>query len=165
MADAQQTLDLRAEAAIDLGYATDFHILLGAIDEVMPEDAVLYLEGETTAPAVAAFLREREPAEAPAMAANTHARSAAFHLPLADRNLAALRLLAEDHPSPEIASHLAVYRGRDVLLWAHDAGGGPVLLARSLPDETVEHFRTALGGSLRPPKRYGFFGLFRPRDH
>jgi hypothetical protein len=165
MPDDQQPLDLRAEAAVDLGYATDFHILLRAIDEVMPEDAVLCLEGTATAPAVAAFLREREPAVTPAMAPNSHAPTAIFHLPLGDGNLAALRLLAEDHPSPEIASHLAVYRGREVLLWAHDAGDGSVLLARSLPEETIERFRSALGASLRLPRRYGFFGLFRPRDH
>ena len=165
MPDEQQPLDLRAEAAIDLGYATDFHILLRAIDEVMPEDAVLCLDGAETAPAVAAFLREREPAVTPAMRPNSHAQTAIFHLPLADGNLAGLRLLAEDHPAPEIASHLAVYRGREVLLWAHDAGDGSVLLARSLPEETIERFRAALGASLRLPKRYGFFGLFRPRDH
>jgi hypothetical protein len=126
---------------------------------------VLCLDGATTAPAVAAFLREREPAVTPAMAPNSHAKSAIFHLPLADGNLAALRLLAEDHPALEIASHLAVYRGREVLLWAHDAGDGSVLLARTLPEETIERFRAALGTSLRLPKRYGFFGLFRARDH
>jgi hypothetical protein len=165
MADDQHPLDLRADAAIDLGYVSDFHILLRAIDEVMPTDAVLFLEGPATAPAVTAFLREREPADPPAMAENSHGRTDRFHLPLADRNLAALRLLAEDHPSPEIALHLAVYRDRDVLLWAHDAGNGPVLLASSLPDETVERFRAALGAALRPPKRYGLFRLFRARDH
>jgi hypothetical protein len=163
MAEEQQPLDLRADAAIDIGYATDFHILLRAIDEVMPRDAVLALDGHATAPAVAAFLREREPAETPAMAPNSHGKTEVFHLPMG--NLAALRLLAEDYPAPEIAFHLAVYRDREVLLWAHDAGEGAVLLARSLPEETIERFRTALGDSLRLPKRYGFFGLFRSRDH
>jgi DNA-binding NarL/FixJ family response regulator len=165
MAEDQQPLDLRADAAIDLGYATDFHILLRAIDEAMPDDAVLALDGHATAPAISAWLHAREPAETPAMAPNSHGKTEVFHLPLADGNLAALRLLAEDYPAPEIAFHLAVYRDRDVLLWAHDAGEGAVLLSRSLPEETIERFRTALGDSLRLPKRHGFLGLFRRRDH
>jgi hypothetical protein len=166
MAEEQQPLDLRADAAVDLGYATDFHLLLRAIDEVMPEDAVLALDGHATAPEIATFLHQREPAETPAMAANSHGKTTVFHLPLGGGNLAALRLLAEDFPAPEIAFHLAVYRGREVLLWAHDAGEGSVLIARSLPDETIEHFRTALGASLRLPKRYGFLHLLRRRrDH
>ena len=97
------------------------------------------------------------------LVANSTRSTAVFHLPLADGNLARLRLLAEDFVSSEVASHLAVYRGDEVLLWAHDAGDGSLLLARSLPDETLEHFRTALGGTLqaasatrsqaRPPAR------------
>jgi hypothetical protein len=165
MASDQQPLDLRAAGAIDIGYATNFHLLLRAIDEVMPVDAVLFLDGPATAPSVAAFLRQREPGDPPAMAPNSHGETALFHLPLADGNLKALRLLAEDHPSGEIASHLAVYRDRDVLLWAHDAGGGHVLLASSLPDETIECFRAVLGSTLRQPRRHGLLGLFRTRDH
>jgi hypothetical protein len=163
MAGDQDTLALRGVDAIDAGYVIDFHILLRAIEQAMPGDAVLFLEGTSTAPAVAAFLREHEIADPPAMAANERGFSERFHLPL--EQLAPLRLLAEDHPSPEIASHLAVYRDRDVLLWAHDAGYGLVQVSRSLPDETIERFRTALGTAIRPPKRYGFFRLFRARDH
>ena len=88
----------------------------------------------------------------------------AFHLPLADGNLGELRALAENYAAPEVAFHLAVYRGDEVLLWAHDAGGGSLLLARSLPDTTVDAMRMALGDSLRPYRRHGFFALFRSRD-
>jgi hypothetical protein len=48
-----------------------------------------------------------------------------------------------------VADHLVVYRGEEVLLWAHDAGAGRVRLSRSLAPETVERFRLALGDSLR----------------
>ena len=58
MADDQQPLDLRAEAAIDLGYATDFHILLRAIvDAIAERRNASCLEGAASrAPAVTAFL-------------------------------------------------------------------------------------------------------------
>ena len=91
-----------------------------------------------------------------------HENAVAFHLPLAD--LAQLRLLAEDYASPEIARHLAVYRDGEVLLWAHDAGSGSLLIAGSLPPETVERVRSALGAMLRPYKRHGFLSLLRRRN-
>jgi hypothetical protein len=164
--DHGEPLELRDEDAIDLGYAADFHILLRAIDETMPEDAILYLEGDATAtaPAVAEFLRAQEAADRREVVDNASSRTPiAFHLPLAD--LGQLRLLAESYASPEVAFHLAVYRGDEVILWAHDAGYGSLLLAESLPPDTVERMRSALGATLRPyPRRRRLFGLLRPRD-
>jgi hypothetical protein len=163
MAGDQERLSLRDADAIDVGYVTGFHILLRAIHEAMPPDAVLFLEGPGTAPAIADFLRRHAATEAPVMEPNSRHPTDGFHIPL--RHLAALLLLAEDHPSPEIAVHLAVHRDREVLLWAHDAGYGRVLVARSLSDETIERFRDALGSAIRPPKRHGLLSLFRTRDH
>ncbi len=162
--DPGEPLDLRRADAIDLGYAIDFHILLRAIDETMPEDAILCLEGDTTAPAIAQFLREHEADDPKELVANSAGSVVTFHLPLAGDNLARLRLLAEDCAAPEVAVHLAVYRGDEVLLWAHDAGYGSLLLARSLPSETVVEVKSALGGTLRPYQRHSFLGLFRRRN-
>ena len=163
MAGDQERLSLRDADAIDVGYVTDFHILLRAIHEAMPPDAVLFLEGPGTAPAIADFLHRHAASEAPLMEANSRHPTDRFHIPL--RHLAALLLLAEDHPSPEIAFHLAVHRDREVLLWAHDAGFGRVLVARSLSDDAIERFRDALGAAIRSPKRHGLLSLFRTRDH
>jgi hypothetical protein len=49
-----------------------------------------------------------------------------FHIPLTGDNLAQFRNRAGNHAEPEAADHLVVYRGEDVLLWAHDAGHGYV---------------------------------------
>ena len=162
--DQGKPLELRRSDAIDLGYAIDFHILLRAIDETMPEDAILYLEGDATAPALAEFLREHEAIDRRELVANADGNVVTFHLPLADGKLGELRALAEDYAAPEVAFHLAVYRGDEVLLWAHDAGDGSLVLARSLPDATVDRVRVALGDSLRPYRRHGFLSLFRSRD-
>jgi hypothetical protein len=160
-----QPLDMRDQDAYDLGYAADFHILLRAIDLAMPTDAILYLEGDAIAPAVAMFLAQREAVDRRPVAANQAGRVEAFHLPLAGGNLHALRVLAEDHVRSEVARHLAVYRGDELLLWAHDAGDGIVELARSLPLETAERLRAELGGTLRTPKRRGWLSaLRRARD-
>ena len=157
--DRPEPLSLPDEAALDLGLALDFHILLRAIDEAMPTDSILYLEGAATAPAVAEFLRAHAASDPREVRANVRGTIVAYHLPLENGNLGRLRILADTFASPEVATHLAVYRGDEVLLWAHDAGDGSVLLARSLPDETLERFQAALGPTLRVPKRYRWFGL------
>jgi hypothetical protein len=157
-----EPLELR-EDALDLGFALDFHILLRAIDEAMPKDATLYLEGGATAPAVEEFLEAHEAPGRREISPNVPG-DPVFHLPLADGNLAELRLLAENCASPEVALHLAVYRGDEILLWAHDAGDGPLYVAASLPDETIERLRTALGPTITQRTRYRWFGLGRARN-
>jgi hypothetical protein len=140
------------DGALELGRVSGLHELLAAISAALPRDAVLYLEGTSFAPEVAQFLEAREPDETPKVERGTiWPRPRGFHLPLSGGGLEQLRVLAPRHAGPEVAHHLVVYRGGDVLLWAHDAGGGDVLLSRSLPAETVAAFVEALGGALRRP--------------
>jgi len=65
--------------------------------------------------------------------------------------LAEFRNLAENHAEPEVADHLVVYRGEEVLLWALDAGYGYVRVARDLSESIVEALRDALGDAIRSP--------------
>jgi hypothetical protein len=162
--DQRKPLELRAEDALDLGRALDFHILLRAIDETMPVDATLALEGDATAPVIEEFLRAHAAPDPRELVPNGRFDVVVFHLPLANGNLGRLRLLAEDCVSFEVAFHLAVYRDDRVLLWAHDAGDGSLRVAESLPAETVERLREALGATLKPYPRYRWFGLRRARD-
>jgi hypothetical protein len=162
--EQREPLDLRGEDVLDLGMALDFHILLRAIDQAMPTDATLALEGGATAPAIQEFLLAHQAPDPRELVAGARGKVVVFHLPLADGNLGQLRLLAEDCVSSEVALHLAVYRGDTVLLWAHDAGGGSLLVAGSLPPETVDRLRAALGPTLKPHPRYRWFGLRRVRD-
>jgi hypothetical protein len=154
-------LELRDANAIDLGTATDFHTLLRAIDETLPHDATLLLEGTFIAAPVAAFLRSHAAPEPREVASFGTPRAPAFHLPLSA--LRDLRTLAEDHLRSEVATHLAVYR-EEILLWAPLAGDGVVSLALALPDDTIDAFRTALGPTLRRRSRRRW-QFSRARDH
>ncbi|MEN3312164.1 MAG: hypothetical protein V7645_1493 [Actinomycetota bacterium] len=146
-----EPLRLNEKESVILGFVSDFYALLGAIDETMPNNSVLCLEGTSVASDVAVFLEQRQASERPAIKANTlWPKPRLFHLPLADTNLNDLRSLAENHAEPEIADHLMVYRDRSALLWAHDAGSGYVALSRSLPEGTIQRFHDALGSALRP---------------
>ena len=145
-----EPLQLREDESVTIGYCTDLYLLLRAIDETMPTDATLAIEGTDIAPMVQKFLLEREPAEKPKLAPNTlWPTPRVFHLPLGGTNLADLRALAEKLAEPEIGDHLVVYRDGEVLLWAHDAGDGYIRLSRTAPDGLVTALRLTLGGSLR----------------
>lgn len=146
-------LTLKEADALEIGYVTDLYKLLRAIDEVMPRDAVLYLEGTDFAPDVASFLEARSAQDRREIKANTQwPKPKVFHIPLTGDNLAEFRNLAEKHAEPEVADHLVVYRGEDVLLWAHDAGYGYVYVARDLSESIVEALRDALGDAIRSPR-------------
>ena len=143
-------LILKDADALEIGYVTDLYRLLRAIDEAMPKDAVLYLEASAIAPDVASFLESRPAQDRREIKANTlWPKPKVFHIPLTGDNLAEFRNLAEKHAEPEVADHLVVYRGEDVLLWAHDAGSGYVEVARDLSESIVEALRDALGDAIR----------------
>ncbi len=143
-------LILKDADALEIGYVTDLYRLLRAIDEAMPKDAVLYLEASAIAPDVASFLESRPAQDRREIKANTlWPKPKVFHIPLTGDNLAQLRNLAEKHAEPEVADHLVVYRGEDVLLWAHDAGYGYVNVASDLSESIVEVLRDALGDAIR----------------
>ena len=108
-----------------VGYVSDFYALLRAVDEAMPKDSTLCLEGTSVAPEVVAFLERRQAPVRSAIAANTlWPKSQFFHLSLAGTDLSQLRQLAEHHAEPEIADHLVVYREGRVLLTFLNTGPG-----------------------------------------
>src|SRR3954447_22032065 len=147
--EVEEPLRLNEAETVGVGYVSDFYALLRAVDEAMPKDSTLCFEGTSVAPDVVAFLERRQAPIRSAIAPNTlWPKPQFFHLSLAGTDLSQLRELAEDHAEPEIADHLVVYREGRVLLWAHDAGFGYVEVSDSLPEETIERFREALGSSL-----------------
>lgn len=135
---------------IDIGYVGDFYALLRAV-EVLPKDAVLCLEGTTTAADVVDFVKARQRPDPPSVEPNTPWPTPHhFHLPLDGTNLQELCSLTERHAEPEVADHLVVYRDDWVLLWAHDAGADHVRLSRRIPKDTLDQLKQSLGEALGP---------------
>jgi hypothetical protein len=142
-------LRLRDEDAVEVGYVSDLYELLSAIDEAIPKDATLCLEGRPVSE-IRDYVELRAAVRPPKIEPGTiWPRQQFLHLPLEGANLAGLRALAERHAEPEIADHLMVYRDDEVLLWAPDAGDGLVVLAKSLPETTITYFRAVLGAAMR----------------
>jgi hypothetical protein len=99
-----EPLRLGEAESVIVGHVSDFYALLYAIDETMPKDSVLCLEGTAIASDVVAFLEQR-PAPAPArIDPNTlWPKPKFFHLSLSGTHLTDLRALADHHAEPEVA--------------------------------------------------------------
>lgn len=145
--------------SVSIGYVSDPYELLRAIDETMPKDATLYVEGTSIVREIKDFLVSRQ-TESPREieSGTTWPKPKTFHLPLEGTNLAELRALADHQAGPEVCDTLVVYRDDEVLLWAHDAGYGYVDVAPSVPAETTERLRVALGAALTKRKPAGLLG-------
>jgi hypothetical protein len=155
----------RDDESVTIGYVSDLYELLRAIDETMPKEATLYVEGRSIVREIKEFLNSHQailPYEIEC--GTTRSKPLAFHMPLAGANLADLRQLAGHHAEPEVCDTIVVYREDEIFLWAHDAGYGYVEVARSLPVKTIERFRFALGSALTDREPPGWLGrLFSRR--
>jgi hypothetical protein len=138
-------ISLREEDAVNLGYVDDLHALLRALEEAMPDDAVLYVEGTSIVSAIEELLQVHaiEPV-AHVTRGTIWPRPRRFHVPTNRVLLGRLRELADRHAAPEVCDHLVVYRGDEVLLSAYDAGTETVWVRRDFPEEALARLRTLL---------------------
>jgi hypothetical protein len=145
-AGSRKGIPLQVERPISLGPIRDLYALLATIDDVMPAESVLYLEGTSIVPEIRAFLQSHGAEKTQSVARGTlWPRPRSYHLPLSGSNLSQLRQLAARHAEPEICDHLVVYQADQVLLSAYDAGSSHVYVSRDLLPETVEALRRRLG--------------------
>ena len=135
-------LRLTEAGMVECGRVRGLDLLLTAIGESIPADAVLCVETTAAAPDVVAFLEGRQIADPRAVAPNTlWPRPRTFHVPASADTIAGLRELCQHHADVEVADHLVAYREDEVLLWAHDAGDGRVMLSERLGEDAIERFR------------------------
>jgi len=122
---------------------------LRALPSVVPEDAILFLEGGHHPPALRDFIQANAvPAPATVRRGTVWPRETVFHLPATPEVLTQLAELAEHCAGPEICSHLHVYRGRAVLVEWHDAFDPPFFLSKALCDDRLRSFRVQLNVTL-----------------
>ncbi len=72
-------------------------------------------------------------------------RPLVFHTTLTAECVEGLAQLVEEHIAPEIADHLHVYRGTEVLLEWYDFPTDPFWLSKAIPEEAVKDFCVKLG--------------------
>ena len=117
---------------------------------LLPPDSILYVEGTSIVPEVAAFYSSHHARNAVAVARDTIAPVPdIYHFTFSPDVCAALRRFSERHPVAEMFDHIKAYRGESLLFTFHDAFDGWLLISEHLPDETVARFCQLLGVSRR----------------
>ncbi len=145
-----------AGALVDLGQVRRLDTLFEALEAGMPADAIVHVEGVAFADdvraALAALPSAVEAQRRSDLRGTLWPSPSSFHLPVSSGALAVLRDLEKRHASPEVCTHLAVYRGEEILALAHDAGDGVLLVGQSLPNDAVEKMRQVVAGQARQPR-------------
>lgn len=142
-------LDTR-QAFWELDGRTDFPHLLRALDDLLPEESILYFEDGSPGKALLAFLKAHKAPQQTHVAVGTlWPKPACYHVPATRQNLSELAHLAESIAAPELAVHFHVYHSAEVLLEWHDAFAQPMLLSGILPESKVTACAESLGMTIR----------------
>lgn len=142
-------LSLPLGQAEDFGRVGDIGLVLEGIRDLLPDDAVLYLEGSrrSMAPELLEFLHANAAPQPRRAARGTlWPGPATFHALATASNLDRIREIESRHGAPEICDHLVVYRDEEVLLTAYDVGDGSVYGAKALGEPTIARMRSILAG-------------------
>ncbi|HET8539991.1 MAG TPA: hypothetical protein VFL83_08990 [Anaeromyxobacter sp.] len=149
---------------LDLGQVRRLDTLLEALEEGMPPDAVVYVEGAAFASDVRAALAALP--SIPEEQRRTDLRGTllpvpeSFHIPVRSGVLGVLRELEQRHASPEVCTHVAVYRGNEILALAHDAADASLLVGR-LARDAVEKMRRVVERDAATPRGPWFIDRVR----
>ena len=138
---------LGRDAAWEVSPTRDFPSLLRALPLLLPNDAVLYLEGGSPPQDVKTFLDTHCVPERSHVAMGTiWPRPNSFHLPANAENLSQLAALAEKCAAMQIAVHLHVYAQGGVILEWYDAfWKDPFKLSGAIPEDRVKVLSSVLG--------------------
>jgi hypothetical protein len=117
---------------------------------LLPPDCILYVEGASIAPEVAAFYSSHRAPNAVAVVRDTIAPVPdIYHFTFSPDVCAALRQFAERHAVAEMFDHIKAYRGESLLFTFHDAFDGWLCISDHVPDTTVAEFCRVVGVSHR----------------
>lgn len=154
--EEMQGLRLSGPSWVISGDFTDPSSFFRALAKLVPDDAILFLEGGEHPPQLRALLDEHKlfPSLRPALG-TIWPRLATFALPSTPVFLDSLAESAESCAAPEVCAHLHVYRGEQVLLEGYDAFRHPVFhVSQAIPQERVCEFCADLGASWSPDTRF-----------
>ncbi|UCH36263.1 MAG: hypothetical protein JSV65_07890 [Armatimonadota bacterium] len=132
----------------------DYREFFRALPDLVPEGSVLYLEGCALAREIRLYAYTRAARETSKVAMGTiWPRPKVLHIPVTRENLAGLAQLAEHHAEPEVADHVHVYKGDEVLLEWYDAPDHPLSISTEIPEDKVMQFCARLGVTYTKAER------------
>ena len=120
------------------------------LPELLPPDSILYVEGTSIAPDVAAFYSSHRARNAVDVVRDTIAPVPdMYHFSFSPDVCAGLRQFADSRPVAELFDHIKAYRGETLLFTFHDAFAGWLRISEHIPQESVVRFCQTLGVTSR----------------
>jgi hypothetical protein len=146
--DEMEGLRLRGSSWELSKVVPDVSSFLRALPKLVPDDAILFLEGGAHPAFLRVLLDERRfyPALRPALG-TIWPRQPTFALPTTPAFLAELARAVESCAAGEVCSHLHVYREKEILLEGYDAFTRPFSISGAVPERQVRDFCADLGVS------------------
>lgn len=134
----------------EVGGPSTFEELFNALKKWVPDDALLYFEGEPQDDEIYDFFKMHAVPEISHVAMGTiWPHPQVFHVPATETLLSELARIMRNHAAPELASHFHVYRNDTVMLQWHDAFDSPMLMDGDIPEEDVRAFADKIGTNYR----------------
>jgi hypothetical protein len=127
-----------------------FSDLFKALQDWLPEGAILYFEGGYPDAEISNFLNTQSIPEQARVAKGTiWPNPRTFHIPATKSVLVELALIMDHHAEPELAVHFHVYRDNTVLIEWHDAFAQPMLLSGLISEEQIGVLAGKFGKKFR----------------
>lgn len=113
---------------------------LRALVDILPDGAILYLEGGSPKGKLKLFLEEKEIIE------QTHTayrkfwpRPAVFHIQAMPESLLELAAIIENSTNPIRIKHLRVYKDQQILMEGDDYGCKPIFISKQVSEERIKY--------------------------
>jgi hypothetical protein len=120
------------------------------LPRLLPPDSILYVEGTTIAPELAAFYSSHRADNPVDVIRDTIAPVPdIYHFRFSPDVCASLRQFAERHPVAGMFDHIKAYRGESLLFTFHDAFDGWLCISEHVPENFVVEFCHTLGVTHR----------------
>lgn len=116
-----------------------------ALQNILPPDSILYFEGTTIAPEVAAFYSQHRAPNPVAVARDTiFPIPETFHVRFSPEICVKMKEYFTRLAPPEIFDHIKAYRGETLLFTFHDGFDNALLISQHVPKSAIDQFCAAL---------------------
>lgn len=115
-------------------------------EHLLPPNSILYFEGTSIAPDIAAFyVQHRAPNAVPVVRDTIHPVPETFHVTCSSPVMTRLRELSQTRPLPELCDHVKAYEGQTLLFTFHDAFTGNLRVSQHVAEANLKAFCDAFG--------------------
>jgi hypothetical protein len=119
-----------------------------ALAKLLPDGAVLYMEGTSIAPYVAGFYERHAATDTVPVARDCISPVPdVFHVVFSPAVVDGLCELAEERANPELFDHIKAYHDGTLIFTYHDAFDGQLRVSGRLPESVILEFSSLMGGT------------------